>query len=73
MPTPVKCIGVSLLFLLSLSLSCGHDQPPVAGRKVEVSIKGKTLTVKDLDKDTTLTCECPCNVSFDKDPVKYSC
>ena len=71
MPRRVKCIGVSLLLLLPvLSLSCGQD---VAARKVETSVKNNVLKVKDLKTDTTLYCECPCNVSFDKDPVIYSC
>jgi hypothetical protein len=70
MPRRIKLAVFFLLLLLSISLSCGHD---VAARKVEVAVKNNVLKVKDLNSDTTLYCECPCSVSFDKDPVTYSC
>lgn len=42
-------------------------------RKVETSVTGGKLTVKDLDTKTSVTCTCPCEVNFDGDQVKYSC
>jgi hypothetical protein len=74
MPSLVKSLGLSLL-VLSIMSSCGHEPPPSAGRRVDVTIKGKTLTIKDLDKNTTESCQCPCSTSFqdEKNPVTYSC
>jgi hypothetical protein len=73
MPRRTTFAGLSLLVLLSISLSCGRNDPPVSARRVDVSVKNNVLKVKDLDGSTTLYCECPCSVSFDKDPVTYSC
>jgi hypothetical protein len=73
----VKSAVLGAFLIALMSVSCGkEEQPPnVSARKVEVSVTGGKLRVKDLDskEKTTLECPCPCSAAFEGDKVTYSC
>jgi hypothetical protein len=69
--TPRRITSLAQLARALETAGLGFDSVVVA-RKVETSVTGGRLTVKDIAANTTVECTCPCNVTFG-DGVKYSC